>query len=143
MPGMTANLTIPTASKENVLAVPNAALRFKPTLTAEQQSQLDAQTQARRAERAQGGQAKQGVSAQGDGKAQGQEVWVLVNGKQLERRWVRTGLSDGRVTEIIAGNLNEGDVIVTGENNGNDSSQAPRPTTPFGQRPGGFTSGRR
>ena len=30
-PGMTANVTIIVAGKENVLKVPNAALRFKPT----------------------------------------------------------------------------------------------------------------
>jgi HlyD family secretion protein len=57
-PGMTANITIPVAKRENVLTVPNAALRFKPNLTDDEVKQkVDKHTQEREAARqAQGGQ---------------------------------------------------------------------------------------
>ena len=66
-------------------------------------------------------------------------VWVL-NGKSLEPRFVRTGLTNGRVTEILGGNLHEGDTIIVGKN---DSSQRTQTQTgsPFGQRPGGMPGG--
>ena len=38
-------------------------------------------------------------------------VWVLVGPKQIEPRFVRTGLTNGRVTEIIGGDLHEGDHV--------------------------------
>lgn len=42
LPGMTANITIPVAKHENVLTVPNAALRFKPNLSDKDQKELQA-----------------------------------------------------------------------------------------------------
>jgi HlyD family secretion protein len=144
-PGMTTNLTIPTASRENALTVPNAALRFKPTLTDEQQQALRAQAQARRDAHAQGGAgAADGPKQSGGDQAQGpsQAVWVLVDGKQLTRRSVRTGLTDGRVTEIVSGDLKEGDVVVTGQTSGSNEAAQPRTSSsPFGQR-GGLSGGR-
>ncbi len=145
-PGLTANLTIPTASRENVLTVPNAALRFKPVLTDAEQQALRDQTQARREQRAQTGGANDGDgAAKGSGdRAQGQAVWVLADGKQLERRWVRTGLTDGRVTEIVEGNLQEGDVVVTGQTTSDDAQpkSSQQGSSPFGQQQrGGFSPG--
>jgi HlyD family secretion protein len=77
----------------------------------------------------QGGQGGQRRQGQG-----GQMVWVMV-GKTIEPRFVRTGLTNGRVTEIIAGELNEGDTIIIGQNDSGSRSQQPS-STPFGQRPG-------
>jgi HlyD family secretion protein len=84
----------------------------------------------------QGGQnGERGQGGQGGQRRQGQMVWVMI-GKTLEPRFVRTGLTNGRVTEIIAGELNEGDTIIIGQNdNGSSRSQTPS-STPFGQRPG-------
>src|SRR5579872_5544970 len=42
-PGMTAYVTVPVATAEDVLSVPNTALRFKPSLSAERIRQLYAQ----------------------------------------------------------------------------------------------------
>lgn len=41
-PGMTANVTVIVAERRNVLKVPNAALRFRPSLTPEQQKRVAA-----------------------------------------------------------------------------------------------------
>src|SRR5215216_5087791 len=65
-PGMTANITITVARRENVLTIPNAALRFRPNLSEKEQQALREKMEERRAQRdaerqAQGGQqGKQG-----------------------------------------------------------------------------------
>ena len=101
-----------------------------------------------RSEGRQPGQPPQTGGAQAGGDAsrqrQGQQVWILTDGKNIEPRFVRTGLTNGRVTEIVAGDVHEGDIVVTGQN---DTSGANRPqttTTPLGQRPptGGGGGGR-
>src|SRR5205085_11313777 len=153
-PGMTANITIPVARASDVLTVPNAALRFKPNLSDQEQQALRQKMEERRNQRqaerqgsgagGQGsagqdqqpnaqaqqsgkprdgqGQPAQGQSnqpntgASGDGqRRQGQIVWVLVGDKQIEPRFVRTGLTNGRVTEV-SGDLKEGDIIIIGQN---------------------------
>jgi HlyD family secretion protein len=166
-PGMTANITFPVERRENVLTVPNAALRFKPNLSEKEQEELRAEMQARREERreqrAEQGRAEQGgeQGARGQGRRnqaaagqenagdntnqrpQGQMVWVLV-GKKLEPRFVRAGLTNGRVTEVAAGNLEEGATVVTGQNDGEASSARPQQTgAPFGQRGGRMGGGGR
>ncbi len=101
---------------------------------AEQGGEQGARGQGRR-DQAAGGQENAGGN--GNERPQGQMVWVLV-GKKLEPRFVRTGLTNGRVTEIVAGNLEEGATVVTGQNDGEASSARPQQSgSPFGQRPGG------
>src|SRR5262245_47327825 len=51
LPGMTANITIPVAKHDNVLLVPNGALRYKPMLSDKDMQELQAKTDARRAQR--------------------------------------------------------------------------------------------
>lgn len=93
LPGMTANITIPVSQADNALMVPNAALRFKPDQQqAGQQNRKDDQRQ------------------------QGQTVWVLDANKKLEPRSVRTGITNGRVTAITGGDLQEDDVVVVSQN---------------------------
>jgi HlyD family secretion protein len=173
-PGMTTNITISVARRENVLTIPNSALRFKPTLTEKEQQEMTAKMEERRQQRQaergqdgqpaepqkqgepgqtpqpggqpqgqtpqQGGQAQgsgQGQSAGGGQRRQGQVVYVLVGAKTIEPRFIRTGLTNGRVTEIIGGDLHEGDTIVIGQNDTSGSSNRQQ-ATPFGQqRPGG------
>ena len=65
-------------------------------------------------------------------------VWVMVgDNKQIEPRFVRTGLTNGRVTEV-SGDLKEGDIIVIGQNDaGGNSNRSPQGGSPFQQRPAG------
>jgi HlyD family secretion protein len=173
-PGMTANITIPVARRDNVLTVPNAALRFRPNLSEKEQQALQQKMEERRSQReaerqSQGGQpqgaqdgqandenqnrrrggqgqASQGGAGQqsqppagGEGgqRRQGQMIWVMVAAKTIEPRFVRTGLTNGRVTEIMSNDIHEGDTIIVGQNDSNGNSRAQQPTTPFGQRPPG------
>jgi len=61
----------------------------------------------------------------------------MVGDKQLEPRFVRTGLTNGRVTEIIGGDLKEGDIIVIGQNDAGNGNRPQQGGSPFQQRPGG------
>jgi HlyD family secretion protein len=86
-PGMTANVSIVTAVKENILRLPNGALRFRP--------------QEREARSA----------AQAPQSRKGQTVYILEEGKP-KRVHVKTGVSDGVYTEIQSGGLVEGQAVI-------------------------------
>ena len=131
-PGMTANLTITIDERNNVLKVPNAALRFRPqTANAQNRSNGDnngTQRQSRAQRNADGGQGAQGSQASQDRQdnrltpasspvvaGQNRLVWVLGQDGKPQARRVIVGLSDGSATEVVSGNLQEGDVIIIGE----------------------------
>jgi HlyD family secretion protein len=149
-PGMTANLSITIDERNNVVKIPNAALRFTPQLTEEQRAQRRASaagsnqsgergTRRRQAEGAGGieaatGQAE-GTRGGGGGitpssapvlGGQMRRVWVLDANKQPQARRVKIGLSDGAATEIVEGELHEGDVVITGQNVSNGQSATQR-----------------
>jgi HlyD family secretion protein len=119
-PGMTANVSIEIARADDVLAVPNAALRFQPP--AEDVTSAPAPRR---------GGARGGARADDAGADQ---VWTLRDG-QLQAVAVDAGLSNGIATAILGGNLREGMPIVTGisASNGTASSSARSPLIP--QRP--------
>ncbi|MDR1684253.1 MAG: efflux RND transporter periplasmic adaptor subunit [Elusimicrobiota bacterium] len=85
-PGMTANVSIITRRKENVLSVANQALRFVPP----QGSQIKGEEQATGARRV----------------YKGQGVWIETK-EGLERIDVQTGITDGLRTEITDNSLVE------------------------------------
>jgi HlyD family secretion protein len=103
-PGMTAYVTIPVAQAANVIEVPNAALRFKPDLSADKLQQLFAAN---------------GIQSSGKGRQSQQAVvWKLDGTKNLVPVQIVAGLSDHvntAVNKVVAGGLNAGDVIVTGK----------------------------
>jgi len=97
-PGMTANVTFVVNSKENVIKIPNSALRFKMPDTP-------------------------------PSKQQG--VWVIRGGKSV-RVNVKTGISDGEWTELIEGDLKEGEeVIIEIATKKQDSATTARPPVRF------------
>ncbi len=88
MPGMTANVSIIVATKDEVLRISNAALRFRP------------------AERAPGK-----APGGGGGEKKGPGIWVLENGKP-KRVAVTLGISDGNFTEVLSGDLKEDQPLI-------------------------------
>lgn len=62
-------------------------------------------------------------------------VWVLNSQGQLDPIFVRTGLNDGRSTEIIAGQIKEGEQIVLGADANSDQSNSQN-RNPFAQQRG-------
>jgi HlyD family secretion protein len=139
-PGMTADLTITIDERRDVLKMPNAALRFTPQLTEEQRAQRRAaRNQAgqagdgagrRQAQNAEGGDGGAGDAPRGEARRGGdvtppsspvlagqtRRVWVLGPDGQPQPRRIKVGLSDGSATEVVEGELREGDVVITGQN---------------------------
>jgi HlyD family secretion protein len=109
-PGMTANLTIEVARRDDVLRVPAAALRFRPT--PEIMRALDGSNSPALEI------AKYPV---------GSTLWQLDEG-MLKPVRVTTGATDGSVTEISAGALAEGAQIVTRATLPGDAAPAVRRT---------------
>lgn len=104
-PGMTATVTVIADRRENVLRLPNSALRFRPTDGA-------------------GPRGPAGAAGGAERDPSLRTVYVLVK-DQLEPREIRMGLSDGGMTEILSGELKEGDRLVTGTEGGANASGPP------------------
>ena len=104
-PGMTATATIETAQREKVLLVPNTAFRFTPKVT----KALSSMSFMMPPPRENNKQAKTVAHAQTERE---QTIYVLRNG-QAQQLTVRTGLTDGRRTEILSDNLTESDQVIT------------------------------
>jgi len=91
MPGMTANVTIEVARRDDVLRVPSAALRFKP----------DSDVLARF-----------GVKGAAPPASKSATVWVS-NGTSITPVPVKAGASDASQTEILGTPFAEGALVVT------------------------------
>ncbi|MBK8324116.1 MAG: efflux RND transporter periplasmic adaptor subunit [Betaproteobacteria bacterium] len=100
-PGMTAFVQITANRREAVLRVPNAALRFRPP--------ADPSAADKGAPKGASGGGAGGGARRGDGS---QRVHKLVDGK-LVAVTVKTGISDASFTEVLGGELAEGDKLVT------------------------------
>jgi HlyD family secretion protein len=115
-PGMTANVSIIGAQRDNVLKISNAALRFRPP---------DAPPPP--------------LGAHGRGKPGEQQtertVYVL-NGSNPRPMQIKTGISDGTFTEVLDG-LKEGDRVVTAMT-GKPADSAQQANNPFAGGRRGF-----
>jgi len=117
LPGMTANLSFLVDERKEVLKIPNAALRFFPESPYVRESDrglLDGAGDTNREDRV---SAERQISA--DERAQARRrrsrrhVWVD-DGPFLRAVAVEMGLSDSRHTEVLSGELKEGQALVTG-----------------------------
>ena len=73
-------------------------------------------------------------------------IWVLDSAGQPQPRRVRLGITNGRETALLGGDLKEGDTVITGELGDEDAGQQRGNTgSPFGRTPfgGGVGGGRR
>ena len=152
-PGMTANLTITIDERNNVLKVPNSALRFTPQDGTRQRTRNASGGQGQNGE----GQGQRRQRQQGDNSnfapasapvlpGQTRIVWVVGQDGKPERKRIKVGLSDGAATEILEGDLNEGDMVITGQQvSGSSNAQNNQSRPPgFGNTPrvGGGGRGR-
>ena len=144
-PGMTANLTVTIDERNNVLKVPNASLRFTPQdATAQSTGSGNSNGQGRR---------QSGANGSGNGRPDGSPrsgngndvqfapptapvlagqmriIWGADQNGTPQRRRVKVGLSDGVSTEVVEGNLQEGEMVITGQT----MSSAAKSTTPTNQ----------
>ena len=120
-PGMTANVSIIVAHKDDVLQIKNAALRFRPpdaTLVETRRMGTS------RTGRPGGGRGVPHESAE-------RTVYVLPPGTSRPQPLrIKTGISDGIGTEVVEG-LKEGDRVATAELASTAAAPSP-PANPFG-----------
>jgi len=122
LPGMTAYVNIGVQKREDVLLVPNAALRFKPADSGEKKPEAGrgappagAGTTPGMGAGADGSGAKAGAGKGKKRDGQSGTVYVL-DGEELKPVSVQLGITDNRNTEIVGGELKAGERVVTGEN---------------------------
>jgi HlyD family secretion protein len=124
-PGMTANVTFVYAEKDDVLKVPNSALRFRPppALLADLKG---AGTGGRpgapggSGTPSGGGASAGGPGGQRPGAGAGRPgeipdrrtVWTLDQDKPAQQK-IKTGISDGTFTEVVEGDLQAGELVIT------------------------------
>jgi len=162
-PGMTATVSIITGEARGVLRIPNAALRFTPTLPMEELGKImkEAGEKMFAKRQAEGGadQAREGAPQaspsapgsqagaqgmtfsqsggmpQGMGGPGGQRkkpttVWYLDENGKLAVTYIRAGETDNSYTEVLRGDLKEGQEVILGELSAQAAEAASRPGGP-------------
>jgi HlyD family secretion protein len=109
-PGLTANVTIFTMEKDNILALPSKALRFTPNeaLLKGDQQIADVEAPAK--------------------------VWTL-EGNTFKAHRVETGVSNGMMTEIVSGVKEGTEILVDFNISGGEAPQQNQASNPFMPRP--------
>jgi HlyD family secretion protein len=140
-PGMTATVSIVTGEARNALRVSNAALRFTPNLSQEEMRDLiksmmggnrgtggegsnperkpGQKVDSQGSQRTGSGQRQFGTRGSGmDGKQMRDfaRIWIEDENGQLKMVFIRKGVTDNSYTEIVSGDLKEGQLVITGEN---------------------------
>jgi HlyD family secretion protein len=108
-PGMTASVSVEIARSEDVLRIPNSALRFRPPA---------------------------GVAPQAAAGSQQPTVWVLRE-DALQPVRVQTGLSNATATAVVEGDLRPNDHVVVGQAVAGAVAPSQSPFMPTGRRGGG------
>ena len=140
-PGMTANVQFLVGRKEDVLTIPNMALRFKPPEEKEEAQELLRREQTRTAPKV-GERRTSRQSVAGGGGAAGRgtrrvRIYVLREDKAQPIE-VQLGITDGSKTEVISADLKENDPVIIGMSSG-ASSANPGVANPFQpSQPRGF-----
>ena len=128
-PGMTANVSIVAAHRDDTVKIPNSALRFRmPDQTPSVAPKRDPSASGRGPGNKPGGnRAERRVE---------RTVYVMASGASKPTALtIKTGISVGVTTEVLEG-LKEGDLVVTGMT---ESGAAPTPASnPFGGGPRRF-----
>jgi HlyD family secretion protein len=111
-PGMTANATIFTGHAANALRIPKAALRFRPAAGS-----------------------KPGLTPK---QGSGQTIYIADKNGQPEAIQITTGIGDANHVEALNGNLQEGQLVITGIAAKAGSSTPPAPQGNAGTKRLGF-----
>lgn len=115
LPGETAYVTIPTGHAQNTVEIPNPALTFKPQMQPAALQQLYKQ---------------HNISREASTTHLGgwQTVWKMGPQNQMTPIAVQVGITDYNNTQLLQGDVNVGDVLVTSEEStrsGSNGTRAP------------------
>jgi HlyD family secretion protein len=131
-PGMTANVTFVYDERDQVLAVPNAALRFRAPKELVQEHAPEHGMRHRGAGGAGRTPAGDALAAQDGGEnSERRSVWVLRDGEPQPVA-VKTGVTDGSTTEILSGEVNENDDLIVEATGGAAAAARGIPMAPPG-----------
>lgn len=129
-PGMTATVNITYAERDDVLAVSNAALRFRapselvstaghpgpfpsiPSTAAAASGESGSGKAGQRPGGSSGRPGGAGRSGSGESGSTNRSVWLLKSGTPATAS-IQIGLTDGTVTEITSGDVHDGDLVIT------------------------------
>lgn len=128
-PGMTATVSFVIEARENALIVSNKALNYRPSSPPDNMGPPNAAT-GQGTRPARGDQPRQRPNE--DKKRA--RVFVLRDGAPLVAR-IEIGMTDGTSTEVVGGELKEGDIVITSESSKGGTSGA-KPQARGGQRRG-------
>lgn len=139
-PGMTANVQFLVSRKEDVLTIPNMAMRFKPPEEKEEAQELLRRDQSRTApkvgERRTSRQSAAGGSGAGGGGTRRARIYLLKDDKAQPVE-IQLGITDGSRTEVRSGDVKENDPVIIGMSSADSSG--PAVANPFQpQRSRGF-----
>ncbi|MPZ77961.1 MAG: efflux RND transporter periplasmic adaptor subunit [Deltaproteobacteria bacterium] len=137
-PGMTANVQFLVSRKEDVLTIPNMAMRFKPPEEKEEAQELLRREQSRRAPRLGARRtSRQGVAG-GAGRGTRQVRIYVLKDAIAEPLEVQVGITDGSRTEVRGGDLKENDPVIIGMASGTSAAGQSGVANPFQPQRRGF-----
>lgn len=118
LPGETAYVTIPTGQAPDTVKIPNAALRYSPEISRQELQAIYSRYHIP-------------AAAAGSHLGGWQVVWKSGAEKKPEPAALKVGITDYNFSQLLEGNLKEGDVLITGEEVARNAPPAQ------GQFPGG------
>jgi HlyD family secretion protein len=132
-PGMTANVQFLVSQKEDVLTIPNMAMRFKPPEEKEEAQELLRREQSRTAPKIGERRTSRQSAARGSGASGGgtrrARIYLLKDDKAQPVE-IQLGITDGSRTEIRNGDVQENDPVIIGMSSNADAG-GPALPNPF------------
>ena len=125
-PGMTANVSIEVARKDDALKLPPAALRFKP------KSKGDEPKEKRQAGTPSSGAGREAGGKPGVRKDKGQQVYIVKENKPVAVP-VKTGIANNSSIELVESTLKEGDEVIIELVGGDSKKKAAASSSPMGR----------
>ena len=133
-PGMTANVSVEVAKKDDALKLPPAALRFRPKLKGDDtKEKMGGDRAGASGQRQAGGGGPNGKGGPGKGKERSQQVYLLKEGRPVASP-VKTGIANNSSIELIESGLKEGDEVIVEQVGGETKKKAASSSSPMGPR---------
>lgn len=128
-PGMTANVSVQTQKKDDVIKIPSAALRFKPKPLKDEKGSKKGKGGA-----VSDGSGQPAKGAKGAGKGGGQKVYLLGPQGDAIAVPITTGITDGSFVELVSGNVKEDDDVIVEQVMPGKQQGSGAPKSPMGPR---------
>jgi HlyD family secretion protein len=132
-PGMTANVQFLVSRKDDVLVIPNMAMRFRPSDQKDEAEELLRQEKSRTARPVGTRRTSRAAGVGAGGGSRGHRnatIYLLRDGK-AQALEVQLGITDGTRSEVVGSNIAENDAVVIGMSSASVSAAQPGVANPF------------